>query len=85
MRVPGSGLDCGCDPGGVRDAAVPFDPTDVEAMAAAMLEADDRRDELRERGLARAALYTWDETARRHEDVYRAAASATPGGSPTTR
>ena len=29
-------------------------------------------------------LFTWDETARRHEDVYRAAASATPVGSPTT-
>jgi glycosyltransferase involved in cell wall biosynthesis len=43
----------------------------VEAMAAAMVEADTRREELREKGLARAALFTWDETARRHEDVYR--------------
>jgi CTP:molybdopterin cytidylyltransferase MocA len=32
-----------------------------------------RREELRERGLARAAAYTWDESARRHDDVYRAA------------
>jgi len=32
----------------------------------------------------RAAQFTWDETARRHEDVYRAALSATPVGSPTT-
>ena len=56
------------------DAAVFFDPTDVEAIAAAMLEADGRREELRERGLVRAASYTWDETARKHEDVYRAAA-----------
>ena len=46
---------------------------DVEAMAAAMLETDTRREELRERGLARAAAFTWDETARRHDDVYRAA------------
>jgi glycosyltransferase involved in cell wall biosynthesis len=58
------------------DAAVLFDPTDVEAMAAAVLEVDSRRDELRERGLARAARYTWDETARRHEDVYREVASS---------
>jgi hypothetical protein len=42
-------------------------------MAAAMVEADSRREELRERGLARAAAYTWDESARRHDDVYRAA------------
>jgi glycosyltransferase involved in cell wall biosynthesis len=53
-----------------------FDPTDVEAMAAAMLETDSRRDELRELGFARAAKYTWDETARRHEDVYREVAQS---------
>ena len=61
-----------------------FDPTDVDAMAAAMLEADDRREELRKLGLARAALYTWDETARRHDDVYEAAASEAPSGTTTT-
>jgi glycosyltransferase involved in cell wall biosynthesis len=66
------------------DAAVLFDPTDVEAMAAAMLEVDTRRDELTELGLKRAAQFTWDETARRHEDVYRTALSATPAGSSTT-
>jgi hypothetical protein len=49
-----------------------------------MLEADTRRDELSTLGLARAALFTWDETARQHEDVYRAAVSAAPAGSPTT-
>jgi glycosyltransferase involved in cell wall biosynthesis len=59
------------------DAAVLFDPTDVEAMAAAMLEADSRREELRELGLARATGYTWDESARRHDDVYRAALDST--------
>ena len=75
-------LACGCPvaasnagaiPEVAGDAAILFDPTDVEAMAAAMLEADGRREELRERGLARAATYTWDESARRHDDVYRAA------------
>ena len=65
-------------------AAVLFDPTDVEAIVAAILEADDRRDELRELGLARAAQFTWDEVARRHEDVYRAALSAAREGTPTT-
>jgi hypothetical protein len=44
-------------------------------MAEAMLEADRRRDELRALGIARAAGYTWDETARRHEEVYAAAAA----------
>ena len=75
-------MACGCPvaassvgaiPETAGDAAVLFDPTDVEAMIDAMLEADTRREELRERGLARAATYTWDESARRHDDVYRAA------------
>jgi glycosyltransferase involved in cell wall biosynthesis len=71
---PVAASNAGAIPEVCGDAAVLFDPTDVEAMAAAMLDADSRRNELRERGLARAARYTWDETARRHEDVYRAAA-----------
>jgi glycosyltransferase involved in cell wall biosynthesis len=71
---PVAASNAGAIPEVCGDAAVFFDPTDVEAMAAAMLEADSRREELRERGLLRAARYTWDETARRHEDVYRVAA-----------
>ena len=70
---PVAASDAGAVPEVAGDAAVLFDPRDVEAMAAAMLEADSRREELRERGLARAAAYTWDESARRHDDVYRAA------------
>src|SRR5262249_3900227 len=70
---PLEAMACGCPvaasnagsiPEVCGDAAVLFDPTDVEAMAAAMLEADTRRDELSTLGLARAALFTWDETAR---------------------
>jgi glycosyltransferase involved in cell wall biosynthesis len=57
------------------DAAVLFDPTDVDAIVAGILEADERREELTERGLAHAATFTWDETARKHEIVYNAAAS----------
>jgi glycosyltransferase involved in cell wall biosynthesis len=61
-----------------------FDPTDVDAMVATMLDADSRRDELRTLGLARAAMFTWDETARLHDHVYRAALSEAPAGTTTT-
>ena len=81
---PVAASNAGAIPEVAGDAAVLFDATDVDAMAAAMLEADSRRAELRERGLSRAALYTWDETARLHEDVYRAAASEAPADMPTT-
>jgi len=81
---PVAASNAGAIPEVCGDAAVLFDPTDVDAMAAAILEADSRRDELSTLGLARAAGFTWDETARRHEDVYRAAVSAAPAGSPTS-
>ena len=55
------------------DAAVLFDPKDPESIANAVIEADSRADELRERGLARAATFTWEDTARAHEQVYREA------------
>jgi len=70
---PVAASNAGAIPEVAGDAAVLFDPTDVDAMAEAMLEADRRRDELRSLGLTQAAKYTWDETARRHEDVYRGA------------
>jgi glycosyltransferase involved in cell wall biosynthesis len=90
---PLEAMACGCPvaasnvgaiPEVCGDAAILFDPTDVEAMGAAMLEADSRREELRELGLARAALFTWDESARRHDEVYRAAFSEARAGTPTT-
>jgi glycosyltransferase involved in cell wall biosynthesis len=73
---PVAAANAGAIPEVCGDAAVLFDPNDPEAIAAAVLEADERAEELRERGLARAAGFTWAETARRHEDVYRAARSA---------
>jgi glycosyltransferase involved in cell wall biosynthesis len=50
------------------DAASYFDPDDPEALAAAVREAVARGGSA---GPARAAAFTWDETARKHEAVYR--------------
>ncbi|MBC8449717.1 MAG: glycosyltransferase family 4 protein [Chloroflexi bacterium] len=58
----------------VGDAALTFDPADVEAMAAALsrlLGDSDLRADLRQRGLERAQRFTWAETARRTLEVYR--------------
>jgi glycosyltransferase involved in cell wall biosynthesis len=60
----------------VGDAGVMVDPTDVEALADAMLVLyrDERlRAELRERSLRRAAGFTWEACVRRTLDAYRAA------------
>jgi glycosyltransferase involved in cell wall biosynthesis len=61
------------------DAGALFRAGDAGALAgalAALLDAPARRAAMRERGLARAAGYTWDETARRTLAVYRDAAGA---------
>lgn len=55
------------------DAALQVDPYNVEAMADAMrrmLEDGDLAQELRERGLARAAQFSWERTARETVKVY---------------
>ena len=59
----------------VNDAALTFDPTSVEAIATALLHLlDDAvwRDDLRERGLARAATFSWQRTAVATLAQYRA-------------
>ena len=71
---PVAASNAGAIPEVCGDAAVLFDPTDPEAIAAAILDADAHADELRGPGIERAAMFTWRETARRHEDVYRAVA-----------
>ncbi|HVS85533.1 MAG TPA: glycosyltransferase family 1 protein [Gaiellaceae bacterium] len=57
-------------------AAVLVDPLDPDSIAAGIEEAIARSDELRALGLARAAQFSWDESARRTVEVYREAAGA---------
>ena len=82
---PVEAMACGCPvatsnagslPEVVGDAAVLFDPHEHESIAAGITEALDRADELTRLGLARAAGFTWEATARAHDRVYEAAASA---------
>lgn len=54
-------------------AAVYFDPLDVDAMAAAIGEALDRREELRAAGPAHAAAFSWERAARETVAVYEEA------------
>jgi glycosyltransferase involved in cell wall biosynthesis len=79
---PLEAMACGCPvasssagslPEVLGDAAVFFDPEDPDAIAAGVAEALARATELGARGPARAAGFTWDATARAHDDVYRLA------------
>ncbi|HVS05249.1 MAG TPA: glycosyltransferase family 1 protein [Candidatus Dormibacteraeota bacterium] len=61
------------------NAAVLVDPTSTSALAGAMrsvLERDDLRRELREKGLRRAASYSWEKVARQTHAVYAEALNA---------
>jgi glycosyltransferase involved in cell wall biosynthesis len=58
----------------VGDAALLVDPLDVAELAEAMriaLTDGGVRQRLRERGLARARTFSWDDTARETVRVYR--------------
>ncbi|HEU4742397.1 MAG TPA: glycosyltransferase family 1 protein [Meiothermus sp.] len=58
----------------VGEAGLLFDPTSVEAIAAAMRRIwrdESLREELKGRGLERVKQYTWAETARKTLEVYR--------------
>jgi glycosyltransferase involved in cell wall biosynthesis len=57
------------------DAAVLVDPLDPASIAAGIEEARSRREELRAHGLARAAGFSWEETARRTVEIYREASA----------
>jgi glycosyltransferase involved in cell wall biosynthesis len=51
------------------EAAVYLDPTSVESIADAIRRVLDRPPS---GGVEQAAKFTWDECARRHDEVYRA-------------
>jgi glycosyltransferase involved in cell wall biosynthesis len=79
-QPPLEAMACGCPvassnagslPEVVGDAARLFDPTSPEEIAAGVRDVLDEPKPWVERGLARAAAFTWDECARRHEAVYR--------------
>jgi glycosyltransferase involved in cell wall biosynthesis len=57
------------------DAALYFEPTSVNEITEAILAVLERPDHLVERGLEQASRFTWDATARRHDEVYRALAA----------
>ena len=80
---PLEAMACGCPvavanatslPEVCGDAAEYFDPLSPEDMATAILRALDGH--LVEKGLARAAGFTWEKTARAHDAVYGELASA---------
>jgi glycosyltransferase involved in cell wall biosynthesis len=58
------------------DAALYFEPTSVDEITEAILTVLERPEHLVERGLARASRFTWEATAHRHDEVYRALAAA---------
>jgi len=56
------------------DAALLVDPTDVRALAGAMERAltdEEKRREMRERGLRQAARFSWEQTAAMTLKVYQ--------------
>jgi len=72
-------MACGCPVASSNAASLPevcgdgarlFDPTSVEAMVEAVEDILARPDEWRVRGLARAADFSWEKTARAHDAVY---------------
>lgn len=81
---PVAAASAGAIPEICGDAAVLFDPTSPNAIAAGVMEALARSAELRERGLERATRFTWRENARLHDDAYRLAA-ATSAHQPSAR
>jgi glycosyltransferase involved in cell wall biosynthesis len=77
--VPSAVTERSALPEVVGDAAVLFDPTDVESIAGAveLVLADTRlRERLREQGPARAAMFSWARAADETIAVYRAVAGA---------
>jgi len=83
---PLEAMACGCPvavshagalPEVCGDAAVYFDPTSVEDIARGIEEVLDRPPD---GGIEQAARFTWEEFARRHDEVYRDLAGAPKAG-----
>jgi glycosyltransferase involved in cell wall biosynthesis len=79
-QPPLEAMACGCPvaastagslPEVCGDAARMFDPYSVDEIAAATADVLEDPEPWVRRGLAQAALFNWDECARRHEAVYR--------------
>jgi len=77
---PLEAMACGCPvacstagslPEVVGDAARTFDPHSAEDMAAAISDVLDNPAAWAQRGLERAAAFTWEAAARAHERIYR--------------
>lgn len=58
------------------DAAAYFDPYSIEDIAAGIRQVLDRPTAFVEGGLARAAQFSWEASARAHESIYRRCGSA---------
>jgi len=78
-QPPLEAMACGCPvacsnvaslPEVVGDAARLFDPGSVEELVAAVEDVLDDPELWRARGLQRAKEFTWEKTARAHDDVY---------------
>ncbi len=83
-QPPLEAMACGCPvacstagslPEVCGNAARYFDPTSVDEMVEAVSTVLDDPQPLVERGLQRAALFTWEACARGHDAVYRALAA----------
>ena len=79
-QPPLEAMACGCPvacsdvaslPEVVGDAARLFDPSDAGSIAAGVLDVLAAPEGWSARGLERAQLFSWEATARAHEDVYR--------------
>lgn len=67
---PVAAADSGSLPEVVGEAAVLFDPRDVESIAAGILAALERGSDYYEAGLERAASFTWERCADVHIEAY---------------
>ncbi len=69
---PVAASDAGSLPEIVGDAAVLFDATDPDAIAAGIVATLDDREALGHRGIERAKAFTWAACVQRHVDIFRA-------------